>query len=124
MNKFQAAILVYALAMIVMGLQAFFFPEHEASKASLIAGGGVGLLEIFFAALSKTHPRVGYIGAAVVALVPLGRFIPHLMKDGQLVVYPSLVGLVLSAGLALYLVGGHMMSKRKSAAPAPPDPPA
>lgn len=100
--------------MIAMGLQAYLFPDGKASLPSLIAGAGVGVIEIGLAAYSKTNPRVGFIGAAVVALLPLGRFLPHLIKDGHLVIYPSLVGDVLSIGLALYLVGGHLAAKRRS----------
>ncbi|MHB8637269.1 MAG: hypothetical protein ACYC96_12440 [Fimbriimonadaceae bacterium] len=114
MNRFQAAIIVYGLIMMGMGLQAYFFPSAKASPASVIAGSAIGILEIFFAALSKTHQRVGYIGAAVVALLTLGRWIPHLFKDGQIVIYPALIGTVLSVGLALYLVGGHLATKRRS----------
>jgi len=124
-NRFQAAIIIYGLIMLGMAVQAYLV---KASVMSLVAGGGVGVIEIGLAALSKTHPRVGYIGAAVVALIPLGRFIPTLVKDGQLVIYPALIGTVLSVGLALFLVGGHFMSKRKPAQPAtapesPADPP-
>ena len=124
MNRFQAAIILYGLVMIGMALQAYFFPQGKASVISLIAGGGVGIIEIFFAALSKTHPRVGFIGAAVVALLPLGRFLPHLMKaDGSPNFYPAILGAVLSIALALFLVGGHLISKRR-ATKAPVDPPA
>jgi hypothetical protein len=118
-NRHQAAILIYGVIMIGMGAQAYFFPSGKASIASIIAGGAIGILEIGFAALSKTHPRIGYIGAAVVALLTLGRWIPHLMKDGQVVIYPALIGLVLSVSLALYLVAGHLMAKARSAKTAP-----
>ena len=114
MNRFQVAIIVYALVMIGMGLQAYFFPSHTASLASVIAGSVIGILEIFFAALSKTHPRIGYIGAAVVALLTLGRWLPTLLNNGQVVIYPALVGLVLSVSLALFLVCGHFMTKRRT----------
>lgn len=121
MNKFQIAIILFGLIMIAMGLQAFLV---DGSKASLIAGGGVGVLEIGLAAYSKTNPRIGFIGASIVALLPLGRFLPHLFKGGQLVIYPSLVGSILCIGLALYLVGGHLVAKRKSRAASPAEPPA
>lgn len=127
MNKFQAAIILYGLIMIGMALQAYFFPEGKASMISLIAGGGVGIIEIFFAALSKTHPRIGYIGAAVVALLPLGRFLTHLhAENGDLKIYPAVVGSVLCIALALFLVGGHLLSKRRTAPDAAPavEPPA
>lgn len=84
------------------------------SMPSLIGGTAIGLIEIFLAALSKTNPRVGFIGAAVVALLASGNWIGLLVRAGKLVIYPELVGLILSLGLALYLVGGHVTAKRRS----------
>ncbi len=65
----------------------------------------------------KTHPRIGYIGAAIVGLLTALQWIPHLFnkETHDLVIYPALVGLVLSALFVIYLLGAHFMAKARSA---------
>jgi uncharacterized membrane protein (UPF0136 family) len=113
-NRPQAVTFIYGLINIAMGIHGYV---GAGSKASIIAGCAVGILCIFFAALSKTHARIGYIGAAIVGLLTALQWIPHLFnKDTHdLVIYPALVGLVISAVFVIYLLGAHFMAKAKSA---------
>lgn len=113
MNKFQASILLYGVICIVLGLLGTkaSFDDHKPEYFSLIGGGALGVLSIFFGTLSKSNPRVGYIGASVVALLALGKFLPDYIKSGA--IYPAGLMVVLSAALAIFLVGGHILGRRR-----------
>jgi uncharacterized membrane protein (UPF0136 family) len=113
-NRPQAVTFIYGIFNIAMGIHGYV---GAGSKASIIAGCAVGILCIFFAALSKTHPRVGYIGAAIVGVLTALQWIPHLFnKDThELVIYPAMVGLIVSAVFVIYLLGAHFLAKSRSA---------
>jgi hypothetical protein len=89
-------------------------PNHE--PWSLVGGGAAGILVIGFAALTKTNPRVGFIGATVVALLVAGRFGA---KAFQGVIYPAGIIFVVSLAFALTLVLAHFaaVARRKREEP-------
>lgn len=106
----DVVVLLDALVLIVMGILGF---AEGHSVPSLVAGVLFGGLLLGFLAYTKTNPRVGRIGAAVVSLLPLGRFLPSLIKTGK--IYPA--GIIVFCGIVTFCVlgAGHMiaMSKKK-----------
>ena len=113
MGWLQGVMLLYGVFNIVMGLIGTMFSEkHE--PWSLIGGGVAGALVIGFAALTKTNPRVGFIGATVVAVLVAMRFAPKAFQ-GQ--IYPGAIIFGVSVIFALILVGAHFaaVNKRKRA---------
>lgn len=105
--------LVYGLAMVGMGVQAYFFPLEgsKASIVSLIAAGGMG--GVVLAMLGLTYklkvPRVPYIVTLLIAVLAIGRFAGKVATQ----VYPALVTVVLSAVVVAVLLGGHMAAMRQ-----------
>lgn len=98
----------WALLMIGMGAEAFF---AKGSTVSLLAGGGAGVLMLVCVWLTGSRPRIGYIGASVVSLAIVGRFLPVYLKSGT--VYPALVATLASIALFVALVLGHLLAVRK-----------
>ena len=84
MSWFNPVLFIYAILNIGMGLVAYI---NKKSVPSLIAGVAAGALVIFFVTLAKSNPKVGYIGAGVVALLILGRFMGPLISTGK--IYPA-----------------------------------
>jgi len=114
MRWLDALVLVYGILLITLALYAYFVAH---SLPSLIFGGGSGILEIGFAALTRSNPRVGRIGSAVVALLIAGKFVPECFKPN-----PKWDFVLLAASSVVVfvcLLGGHFyaMSKRKAETP-------
>jgi uncharacterized membrane protein (UPF0136 family) len=106
----DALILGYGILLIVMGIVGYL----HGSVISLVTGGISGVLEIGFAALTTTNPRVGRIGSAVVALLILGSMLPESIKKGK----ADFIILAVASGIVFAcLMGGHFyaMSRRKAA---------
>ncbi len=97
----------YALLMIGMGIEA-----ASKSMISLIAGAAIGLLMIASVVLYGKNPRAGRIMSVVVALIPLGRFLPKFIKEGA--IWPAGLAVIASVGVIIMLVSAHFiaMSKR------------
>ncbi len=111
MSKYQASIFLYAVAMIALGFAGHFMsPNHE--WISTIAGGAIGVIELFFGTLTKTNPRVGFIGASVVALLVDGQFVPALIHPKPGPVWHIWTIVVLSTLLIIFLLGGHFFQRR------------
>lgn len=106
---------IFDIAMGVIGTLAS--KNHEIF--SLLGGGVAGLLVIGFAALTKTNPRVGFIGATVVGLAMAGKFAAGTFS-GQ--IYPAGIIFTVSLLFAVILVGAHFaaVGKRKKAASIDP----
>lgn len=106
---------VYGLALIGMGIQAYFFPHDggHASPISLLAAGGSGALVLFLTWLSFNHPRPSYIITMLLALLIAGRFFGNMSKG--LPFYPAIISIVLSFALIAILLSGHLiaMSQKK-----------
>ncbi len=66
----------FSILMIGMGAEA-----ASKSMVSLIAGATIGLLMLGSVALAKSNPRAGRIMSLVVAVLPLGRFLPKFLKE-------------------------------------------
>lgn len=113
MTTAKWAMLVYGVAMIGMGLEAYLRVD---SVMSLVGGGAIGLLVLvgLAMALKMKTPRWGYILGVFMGLVSLGRFLPSYFKKGD--VYPSLVIVLMSALFLGILVGGHLAAQKKSVA--------
>ncbi|HVT13220.1 MAG TPA: hypothetical protein VHE55_13225 [Fimbriimonadaceae bacterium] len=111
MGWLQGIMLVYGIFDIAMGLVGTLASENH-EIFSLLGGGIAGLLVIGFAALTKTNPRVGFIGATVVALAVAGKFASKTFS-GQ--IYPSGIIFAVSLLFAATLVGAHFaaVSRRK-----------
>jgi uncharacterized membrane protein (UPF0136 family) len=110
MKAVNLVVLVYALLTIAMGVYGY---TNKGSMVSMVAGGVSGLLLLGSLALYKSNPRAGRIGAAVISLLLLLRFIGPFLSSGDWV--PGGV-MTLASGFTLaVLVGGHFaaMSKRK-----------
>jgi hypothetical protein len=120
MTTAQKAMVGYGVAMIAMGVQAYFFPETKPSLMSLIAAGGIGLIVLIMGVLASkaANPRGFYIGAIVFAVIGCSRFVGNLFQ-GKFSVYPGGVAILLSIGLIAILGMGHMsaMKARKSESP-------
>jgi uncharacterized membrane protein (UPF0136 family) len=102
MGWLQGVMLSYGVFSIAMGLVGYLGPSK--SVVSLIAGGIAGLLVIGFAALSKTNPRVGFIGAAVVGLLMALNFATKTFSG---VVYPAGIIFAVSLLFVIVLVAAH-----------------
>lgn len=105
--------LLYGIFDIVMGLIGTLASKNH-EIFSLLGGGVAGLLVIGFAALTKTNPRVGFIGATVVGLAMAAKFAKGAFS-GQ--VYPAGIIFAVSLLFAVVLVGAHFVAvgKRKKA---------
>ena len=116
MNWIQGVMLGYGVISIALGAYGY-----AKSPVSLYMGGLVGLLIIAAAALSKTNPRVGYIGAALISLVMIGNFGGKIMKPDP--AWHHIVLTILSVILLASLLAGHFMAKAKSRQnEVPPEP--
>lgn len=108
------SMLAYGLAMIAMGVQSYFFP-HEGGKPSpisLIAAGSIGILVIVMMVLSFKKPRPAYIATIVFSLLPIGQFLPKLLK-GEGGFYPQGLGVSLSLAMIAILVSGHLVAMKR-----------
>lgn len=119
MNRNRGAIIVYGVINIAMGLHGYYGAH---SVISLVAGVAIGLIEIALAAWSKTKPSVAYRAAAAVSLLTGLQWFMHLYdkETHQLVIYPAVVGIVLSFGLTLWLLVGHFVATKARQVAAPP----
>lgn len=111
MTKFQFAIIVYGLFMLGLGIAAFVNKHH---LPSLLGGGSIGVLEIMLGVYTYKNPRVGFIGASVIALLSALMFIGQSVQAGAIQFYPHLVVITVSLLFVYYLVGGHFSARRKA----------
>ena len=95
----------FSILMIGMGAEA-----ASKSPISLIAGAAIGLLMLGSVALAKSNPRAGRIMSLVIALVPLGRFLPKFIKEQQM--WPAGVTVIASAVVIVALIGGHVVGMK------------
>lgn len=104
-----ALTLVYGLIAALGGTIGFV---KAGSVASLVAGGGSGLLLIGCAVLIGKKPKLGLIGAIVLSVLLIGRFASAAAKGGA-----SPVAIVMIAGGAAVLVASGMALARTSSSP-------
>lgn len=110
MRWLDGLVILYGVFLIAMGIYGF---ATKGSTVSLIAGTISGLIEIGLGVITPKNPRVGRIGAAVVALLMFGNFAKELHPGGK----PDLIAIaVVSMIVFLLLLGGHFyaMNRRKS----------
>jgi uncharacterized membrane protein (UPF0136 family) len=87
----------YGLIALIGGLIGFL---KAGSMASLIAGGGSGVVLIIAGLLIGSKPKVGLILSLIVALALLGRFVSGALKSG-----PTAIALVMIIGGLAVLIG-------------------
>jgi hypothetical protein len=105
----NAILVIYAVVMAGMGIEAFVV---KGSKPSL-AGVAFGVLMLVSLFVWTKNPRAGRIMSVVVALVGMGR---PLMKLSEVTLYPGGVIIGVSVLALVALVGGHLTaSKAKEA---------
>jgi hypothetical protein len=115
MKLVDVAVLVLAILSIVFGLIGFTGAMGgNPSVMSLVAGGGLGAALIGFLAFTKTNPRVGRIGSAVVTLVLVGWSTSNFFSKGLW--FPHGIIMIVSIITLALLVGGHFsaMKARKA----------
>ncbi len=114
MTYVKWSMVVYGLATLAMGIQSYFFPSPGAkvSPISLIAAGSIGILVLVMTWLSFKKPRPAYIATIVLALLPVGQFLPKLLK-GEGHFYPQVVGVGLSVAIIVILGSGHIMAMKQ-----------
>jgi len=105
----MAAVLagVYGLIALIGGLIGYL---SKGSVASLVAGGISGCLLLAAAALVPQRPQLGLIGALVISLALVGRFVSAAAKAG-----PSTVALVMITGGLAVLVAAAVALAKSSA---------
>lgn len=110
----RLVVLLYGVFLIALSVEAYLRVQ---SKASLIAGGIQGLLVLACFGLIPKNPRVGYIGATLLALAGAGNFLPKFFgPEGK--VYPHAVIGFTSLAVAIALSLAHVLAKKSSSAEA------
>ena len=99
---------LYGVVSLVGGIIGFVVTSNrgEPSYASLIAGGGSGLLLIACAAGAFYRPLPALLGGAVVCVVLLGRFLPKVLESesaGAVPIVMTVGGLLALAGAVVAL---------------------
>ena len=97
--------LAYGLVALIGGLIGFF---KAGSVASLIAGGGSGVILLVGAALVGKKPKAGLIIALVLSLLLIGRFASASLKSGAaspIAIVMILGGLAVLIASSLALAG-------------------
>jgi uncharacterized membrane protein (UPF0136 family) len=103
-HKLAAGLTVaYGLTALIGGLIGFL---KAGSVASLVAGGGSGVILLVAALLSSRRPKLGFGIALVVSVLLIGRFASTALRSGvaspiALVMIGGGLAVVLAAGLAL-----------------------
>ena len=101
--------LVYGLVAAIGGTIGFI---KAGSVASLVAGGGSGLLLIASAALIGKKPKLGLIGAIVLSLLLIGRFASAVAKGGA----SPIAMIMIAGGAAVLVAAGVALTKSSPAA--------
>jgi uncharacterized membrane protein (UPF0136 family) len=105
-----AVVVVFALLVIGGGIHGYMGPS---GLKSLVPALISGMLLLASAALSKSHPKLGYGFAAVLCVALMGFFLPRYFT-GKAGVWPALI-VGIAAGLTfLALVVGHFMGSRQT----------
>lgn len=77
------------------------------SVASLVAGGGSGVLLMICAALIGKKPKAGLIGALVLSLLLIGRFASAAVKGGA----SSVAVIMILGGAAVLIASGLALAE-------------
>lgn len=111
MKLVDVAVLSLAIVSIVFGiLGATGATGGHPSMMSLIAGGGLGAGLLGFLAFTKTNPRVGRIGAAVITLVLVLWSASTFFRKGTW--YPHGIMMILSIATLAILLHGHFSAMK------------
>lgn len=112
MKLVDIAVLVLAILSIAFGIMGFTGATGgHPSPISLVAGGGLGAGLLGMLALTKSSPRMGRIGAAVITLILVGWSSSTYFKKGT--VYPHGIMMVASIATLGVLLGGHFAAQKK-----------
>jgi hypothetical protein len=105
MKWLSTVLFLFGAAMIGMGLEAMI---SKGSVISLAAAGLTGVLAIIGGYWGLKSPTKGYLLGVVATLIPMGQFVPKILK-GEAAVWPHMVGTALCAITLLCLIAGHFM---------------
>ena|SRR5688572_969892 len=97
----------YGLVALIGGLIGFL---KAGSLASLIAGGGSGVVLIVAGLLIGSKPKAGLILSLVVAVALLGRFVSGALKSGAT---PVAVVMIIG-GLAVLIASGRALAAKST----------
>ena len=111
----NAAVVLFGVISIGLGLAAYFAPTegHKPHIMSLVGGIGLGALMIGSYFLWTSKPRAGRIMSLVLGLGSLGMFLPRAL---QRALYPNGLMAGLSLVLIIMLGSGHMMANKNKGA--------
>ena len=114
MSWLNSVLVLYSLLSIGLGTYGYV---NSNSIQSLIAGVAIGFLILGSVALAKTQPRWARIGALVITLLVIGRFLPIFVRTQDWL--PAGVMAFSSILVAVCLIGAHLaaMAARKSSTP-------
>jgi hypothetical protein len=105
----NAVLVIYALVMSAMGIEAYIVKGSAMSLAGVLFG--VLMLVSIFVWTKNT--RAGRMMSVVVAFVGMGR---PLSKMSEFKMYPAGVIIAVSVVAILALVGGHLAAQKEKAA--------
>lgn len=110
-RSLDALVLVYAILLIALGIYAYLDVHH---LPSMLGGVGSGVVELLFLAYTSKNPRVGRMGAAIVALLLFFMFFGMMIQKGP--AWNNVTIALASLIVVVALVGGHMtaMSRRRA----------
>ena len=107
---------VYAVVLILSGIQAYFFASVPNPNPMSLFGGVVsGLLILGTLALAQTNPRPARIAAAMIALLLTGMFLGRYVAVEPRAVWPNLLLGLFSLIVFLALGAGHLLARSKVA---------
>lgn len=105
---------LFGLFCIASGIEAY---TQKQSLASLMGGGGIGVLVLVCFFMIPKQPRWAYIAATVLAFATAGRFASKAF-GAQAVLWPGQIIFWVSIGVAVALVAAHFLGTKKHATPA------
>lgn len=108
----RVLVFLYGIFNLGLAIQSYFFPTDKPSPISLITAGTIGILTLVCFAIIPSKPRIGYIGATVLAVLVAGNFAKKALVEGK--VYPAGVAFGVSIVVALALTAAHFLARAKS----------
>jgi len=108
----QILVFVYGVFVMIMGaIGGLGLMGSKPSPISIIAGSVAGLIILYFGYLVNKNPRVGYIGATIMAMVNGLQFVPRLSSENPLT---ARIIVSVSFAVVLALSAAHFMGKGKA----------
>lgn len=112
MNWLKWVIVVYALINIAMGIQAYFFPFHQAETRhmmSLAGGAGSGVALLFSVYITTLNEKGGYIMASFVTAFLLWTFGWRILTKPS--IYPGAISIAMALAVLGLLTYAHFAAQ-------------